>query len=65
MRFARTHDGKGMVVYIELEPPGPTIKSYFKVVLSYNRADALHRALTAYLTEQAPAEPAWLPEHTE
>ena len=52
-----------MVIYVELEPPGPHVKSYVKLVLSPNRADMLHRALTAYLAEQTP--PDWLPADTD
>jgi hypothetical protein len=60
MQFARSKDGKSMVVYVELEPNGPHVRSYFKLVLSYNRADALHRALGDYLAEQAPPSHDWL-----
>ena len=65
MRFARSHDNRGFVLYIDTEPPGPHVKSYIKVVLSPNRADALHRALTAFLAENAPPENTWLPGSTD
>jgi hypothetical protein len=62
MRFERTHDGKGFVLYIDTEPPGPHVKSYLKIVLSPNRADALLRALQVYVAEQDKArEETWLP----
>jgi len=61
MRFGRTHDGSGFVLYVDTEPPGPHIKSYIKIVLSPNRADALLRALQAFMAEQSPSEDAWLP----
>jgi hypothetical protein len=62
MRFERTHDGKGFVLYIDTEPPGPHVKSYIKIVLSPNRADALLRALRAYMDDQSPPEEPWLPQ---
>ena len=65
MRFGRTHDASGFVLYIDTEPPGPHVKSYIKVVLSPNRADALHRALTAYLSEAQPPATPWLPADTD
>ena len=65
MRFAKTHDGHGFVLYVDQEPPGPHIRSYLKIVLSPNRADALHRALTAFLAENAPPTDQWIPGSTD
>lgn len=65
MRFGLTHDGKGFVMYLDQEPPGPHIRSYIKVVLSPNRADALHRALTAFLADNAPPSDGWIPGSTD
>lgn len=60
MRFSRTPDGSGFVLYLDQEPPGPHVKSYIKVVLSPNRADALLRALQDFMAEQSPPEDGWL-----
>ena len=43
-----------------MEPPGPHVRSYQKIVLSPNRADALLRALEDYMAEQSPPQHDWL-----
>lgn len=60
MRFGRTHDGRGFVLWLDMEPPGPHVRSYQKIVLSPNRADALLRALEDYMAEQSPPQHDWL-----